>query len=104
MDSSRGSSSPRSCAAAMAPAAISSLAQTTAVNGMSLAKQRIQRVLAAGLVVVALVQQPLVEFHARLGQRALVSGETLLGIHPVERTRDVGDALVFALEQRLVAR
>jgi hypothetical protein len=66
-----------------------------------LGKQRRQRVLAAGLVVVALVQQPLVELHARLFERALVPGQALLGVHPVERTRDVGDALVLVPEQRL---
>ena len=88
----------------MAPAAISSLAQTTAVNGMLFGEQRVQRVLAARLVVVAFVQQALVELDARLGQRALVAGEALLRVHPVERTGDVGDAFVFVLEQRLAWR
>ena len=62
-----------------------------------LLEQRVQRVLAAGLVIVAFVQQAIVELDARLGQRSLVAGEALLRVHPVERTGNVRDAFVFAL-------
>ena len=47
-----------------------------------LREQRIQRVLATRLVIVAFMEQAFFELDAGFGQRALVSGETLLGTHP----------------------
>ena len=71
---------------------------------MPLSNRCVERLAAAGLVIVAFVQQPLVEGDARLRERALVALQTLLRIDPVERTGDVGDLPVLRRSSDCAAR
>ena len=67
----------------------------------ALVEQVVQRLAAAGLVVVTLVQQARVERDAGLGERALVTLQALLRVDPVERAGDVRDLPVLESQQRL---
>ena len=58
-----------------------------------------ERVAAARLVVVAFMQQSLVERHPRFGERTLVTLQALLRVDEVERTGDVCDPAVALLQQ-----
>src|SRR6185295_1875099 len=60
----------------------------------------IERTAAGRLVIVAFVQQPLVEGHLRFGERTLVALQALLGVGPVEWAGDIRDLAVLRLQQR----